>query len=996
MVDPSPIAEVLTGVFSEALWELLRRIATASLEEAPSKSAVDAAVEDGLESVIDTFEWVHEDPVLEEVCIFLAAPEVKALIQQVFAASASNHPRPRQARETFRTLWVHTFGEAHVAEGTDLWGHVIDAVGQSITSAIRQNVLEAHEAAAQRRHNVLLDHIAALQRNSDMLNRANPLLGDRVKDFVSRFIDVALLEHGTITPPSLDQEVRIPIKSLYVSPRFLRHGKTLSYDDLTAQLDRAVVRGDPGAGKSTLSSRIAFDVLEQQLGGSHPTSPRIPFVVALHPYGDAKKDRGWTLVTYIEHVVRTKYQIDPPEGVVEFLLLNGRGVVLFDGLDELQETRYRKEIRNDVEKFATIFPSTSIVVTSREVGYEQAPLENRSFPSFTIAPFDRGQVAEYVHNWYSASGLPKDEVESRTQRFLKESDRVPDLASNPLMLALMCNIHRGGELPPNRPSLYRECALMMFERWDKSRGIKRDLPYPTHLEKVLRYLAAWLFDNPAYAGGVTESELVESVGAYIVNELHDDPTEARSAAEKWVDFFQGRAWVLTAVGSTADEPLFHFAHPTFLEFFTAADLVSHFPTPNALVEHLLPYLRRAERDVVAQLAFQLQSAMVDRAADTHILLLLDEASRDDTPARQTLLSFAFRSLEFLVPSPAVLKRIVATLINEILRYSGSGATPAATSPGALLAAVFATATDNRIRLTPELCRTFVEAIVAGPPAVSHAIAKVSLYLSEVVDEHGGPGIEDAAAEAALGATHAIFEKARAPIRDLARNSLVAARQLLLLGELTPSEAARTLGPESLLAAVHLDILPGRRFASFAEELLARLRTESQRDTECMNVDSSLEGIAEVMGRSGTAFLPPLGPFAPVGVDTSGSARARPLEVSNDARFGVFALLATLTEAGVRVDDLADELGRLYDFDEWARILAARGDPDSAWNATPGWTTAQNALASRWSRGEVSFLKEPRRDRSGRTLVLYHVLDPDGQDAREYSDGWHGLRRRDYW
>lgn len=977
------MSDTLENVFGEALWEVLRRVASASFADPPPRSAVAEAVEEGLEAAVETLAWDFADPRLEEVCLFLGGPEVRSLVQQVFASSLSNRPRARQTRETFLALWGQTFDDAHTEEAGKLWQAIIEAAGKSIGNAIETNVLAAHEAASARRHNVLLDYLDALQRNMELLLRGRPLILQRVNDFAGKYVTVALLEHGTITPPSLDQEVRIPINNLYVFPTFVRHQQSITYDALTASLDRAVIRGNPGAGKSTLSSRIAYDVLEKS--GDLRTSGRLPIVVALHAYGEMKVHRGWTLVSYIEHVIQTKYQVAPPKGVTEFILLNGRAMVILDGLDELIDAKHRKEVRNDVEKFATLYPAARIIVTSREIGYEQAPLSEAMFHSYTIAPFDEPQVSTYVSKWYEASGLPRDEVSRRTARFLEESKRVPDLASNPLMLALMCNIHRGGELPPNRPALYRECALMMFERWDKSRGIKRDLPYPTHLEKILRYLAEWLFDNTAKAAGVTHSELVTKVSAYIRSQLNEDPIEAQSAAEKWIDFFRGRAWVLTALGSTTEESLYHFAHPTFLEFFAASELVSRYPTPESLVAYLLPYLERAERDVVAQLAFQLQSATIGSAADFQIGTLLDVAASRDAPVRQTVLSFAFRTLEFLVPSPATLRRVVAALESEFLQASavpekkGSERQTDARSAAVLAALLFNSATDNRVRLVPELQRAFTSTIESGRPEAVRALATASVYLPNLVNVDLASTGDDILMEAAVSASNAILEGAKSPIKAFAKHSHAVARQLLLVGEIPIEGMARNLGLESLFAAVHLPAIPTRRFGSVAEELLRLLRSDRVAPGKHRVLERTLEGVTSVFNPVPSPFVAPLGVFAPAVVDRSAPLRASG-QLSPDAKFGVFLLLAVLAECQVDVGGLADELSLVFRFEPWAKAVATQAvDSDGDPFNVAEWSRDQNDLVSRWATRELRFTRDPHGGRPG--VVVYF----DFSEERGYVD-----------
>ena len=168
------------------------------------------------------------------------------------------------------------------------------------------------------------------------------------------------------------------------------------------------------------------------------------------------------------------------------------------------------------------------MVTSRKVGYEQAPLDHETFELFHIAPFDETQVNEYIRKWFAADEeMPQAQREEKAEAFLKESRSVPDLRSNPLMLALLCNIYRGENyIPRNRPDVYEKCALMLFEKWDKSRGIYVPLPFEVHVRPAMMHLAHWIYSNETLQGGVTEAALIGETTCYLCPRRYEDLDEA--------------------------------------------------------------------------------------------------------------------------------------------------------------------------------------------------------------------------------------------------------------------------------------------------------------------------------------------------------------------------------------------------------------------------------------------------------------------------------------
>lgn len=370
----------------------------------------------------------------------------------------------------------------------------------------------------------------------------------------------------------------------------------------------------------------------------------------MRDYGAEKKTLNCSILQFIELTANSTYQIEAPNGAFEYLLLNGRVIVIFDGLDELLETSYRQKITSDVESFCNLYPSVPVLVTSREVGYEQAPLDEKKFEAYRLAPFNEEQITEYVTKWFRADiDLTPIQQQHKTQSFLNESGIVPDLRSNPLMLALMCNIYRGENyIPQNRPDLYEKCAVMLFERWDKTRGIVVPLPFEAHIRPAMMYLAHWIYTNDALQSGVDEEKLISKTADYLLEHRYDDREEAEMAARQFIEFCKGRAWVFTDTGAG----LYQFTHRTFLEYFTAFHLVRKHSTPESLIKVLTKRIAKREWDIVAQLSIQLLNKYSEGAGDEILTVLVNTASQMDVTnaERWNLISFAARCLNFIVPS----------------------------------------------------------------------------------------------------------------------------------------------------------------------------------------------------------------------------------------------------------------------------------------------------------------------------------------------------------
>ncbi len=392
----------------------------------------------------------------------------------------------------------------------------------------------------------------------------------------------------------------------------------------------------------------------------------------LRDYGSEKKSHGLSILQFIELTSNSDYQLAAPSGAFEYLLLNGRALVVFDGLDELLDTSDRQKISNDVELFAELYPSVPIIVTSREVGYDQAPLDEERFEIFRLAPFSEPQIESYVQKWFATSSdLTSAEQKKKTASFLSESRIVTDLTSNPLMLALMCTIYRGeGTIPRNRPDVYGKCAEMLFEKWDKRRGIQVSLPIEAHVRPAMNHLASWIYDDEKLQGGVPQSSLIQEAKKYLLQWCFDDSAEAEAAAGQFIDFCTGRAWVFTDTGTkSGGERLYQFTHRTFLEYFTAVNLVQTHRTPEELAQMLNPHIAKQEWDTVAQLAFQLKGRGFQGDSDLLITGLLSAAKPVEARASWNLLDFAARCLGFMVPTPSVRRNVTNDCLDACIRHT---------------------------------------------------------------------------------------------------------------------------------------------------------------------------------------------------------------------------------------------------------------------------------------------------------------------------------------
>ena len=547
------------------------------------------------------------------------------------------------------------------------------AVTTSSKTELRAISVAASAAAAE-----------ASVRNTDLLKKVKSL--DVIHTFETQLRDQIRAAHSSMKLPHAGTTRKVPYRQLFVEPMLnvLEDGvqsdimsNPLKVQDALAASPRTVVLGNPGGGKSTLALKFTWDLARL---APKPGRPSVPLLVVLREYSESIKSDKQTLVSYLESVCRSPYNIEPPPGAIEYLLLNGKAFVILDGLDELIDISVRQQLVSSVEAFATLYPTVPILVTTREVGYEQAPLDEKVFSSFSLAPLSRPQVEEYARKWFSLDdSVDKTHREDLARAFITDSEFVSDLRTNPLMLSLMCGIYASEHyIPANRPEVYRKCAELLFERWDKQRGIITPLPFDAHVRFALNALALWMFSNPKYDTGLSRSALTRFMTKYLLDRRFSDEADAENAAEQFISFCTGRAWVLTDVGSDRQQELYGFTHRTFLEFFAANQLVRLNSSASALFDALISKIELEEWDMVGQLALQILGNNVEDGSDDFLARLLDVYDATmDRASKRNMLAFANRSLGFIVPRPTIVDRLVNATIEQ---DRSSKSSPSSTSP----------------------------------------------------------------------------------------------------------------------------------------------------------------------------------------------------------------------------------------------------------------------------------------------------------------------------
>ncbi len=452
---------------------------------------------------------------------------------------------------------------------------------------------------------------------------------------------------------------------------------TQGYISFRRSFDRAVILGDPGGGKSTLTQLLCYDLANQiVLNAANPGAAgfdardlRLPIRIILRALEKRQQQSpSYQIFDYLVDEIRI-FADNNTQLATAFLkqaLTLGQIVILFDGLDEILDVSSRRAMTVLIEQFCNAYSSCPNLITSRVVGYPDAPLSH-DYQIYTLSRFNKDEVRKFSEQLIRAvTGEKLEAAKVKAEQFILQTQTAAgDLRENPLLLGLMVYIFNiRGDVPNNRPEIYKECSLLMFEKWDQRRDIIFELPTDFDMLDLFGYLASQIFGAAETEDGVSEEWLVGRLRTFF-NSWYEDKARSVAAARILVDFITGRAWVMCEIGPG----VYKFTHRTFLEYFFARRLEEEAGGVTSLIHHhLISKVSQSQWDVVSHLALQITTFRSGPKSVQALDALFKSASEVKFEPKEEInfLTFWARSLEYLTIPEARLREAIEYIFNRVL------------------------------------------------------------------------------------------------------------------------------------------------------------------------------------------------------------------------------------------------------------------------------------------------------------------------------------------
>jgi predicted NACHT family NTPase len=338
------------------------------------------------------------------------------------------------------------------------------------------------------------------------------------------------------------------------------------------EFDKLMLLGKPGAGKTTFLKRLATLCNKGTL-----QRHRVPVFITLKDFADKSKKPD--LLTYIGQWLN-EMGVQGAQAT-EHLLHHGRFFVLLDGLDEVSEVS-SKSVLKEIQAFSNRFSQNAFVISCRIAAKE---FTFQQFTEAEIADFNNARIADFATRWFQAK-----QSEEKINLFLGKLEANPpikELATNPLLLTLLCLVFEGRtDFPSNRSELYKEGIDVLLKKWDGARCIERESVYRNlslkRKEDLLSQIAFKTFDSGTFFFKQKEAErLIEQ---YIQNlpDAETDPEILQINSESVLKSIEAQH----GTTSRTSTGIYSFSHLTFHEYFTSRYILERYELYQHLVRHL--------------------------------------------------------------------------------------------------------------------------------------------------------------------------------------------------------------------------------------------------------------------------------------------------------------------------------------------------------------------------------------------------------------------------
>lgn len=379
------------------------------------------------------------------------------------------------------------------------------------------------------------------------------------------------------------------------------------------QHPRLVLLGLAGSGKSTLLRFVSLTLAQQGLKPDAawfkqempgwPASDRelVPVFLELRKFAATlpsplPKVAGFAPLWDFLVGQLTPHKLADSAPALAAALEAGRGLVFFDGLDEVPGDAGKQHVAQLIQEFGRgRFAKSRMVVTCRNRAYEEACAQIPGFVTAELLDLDDDKIDAFIQRFYAElrhvgrcdANVAADRTTSLQQAVRHRPD-LRELARRPMLLTVMAMVHLDEHLPEKRSALFEKFTDLLLFRWEENKRrdddpATGDGPGDSSVAELLREGGAddktifrGVLNRLAYEarrgqGAADENARILLAQADLLHELEKLPPEKVFGTES------RRAWAVRMLnglefraGLLVPEPGHRYSLPHKLQEFMAA------------------------------------------------------------------------------------------------------------------------------------------------------------------------------------------------------------------------------------------------------------------------------------------------------------------------------------------------------------------------------------------------------------------------------------------
>jgi hypothetical protein len=531
---------------------------------------------------------------------------------------------------------------------------LIHADGEALSPILTEQIIESDKSIGGDLHSL------------QYLSPSGETISDnKIKMAKEKYFEYLSKECGEITLEGLpaDQQVgfqRLNLENifvpLYLNPfieaRYIRSSESSeivekngyieerkSVGKILSKQARLAILAGPGGGKTTLLKRLAiayaFPDRRKSLDDNLPDRKWFPLLIRCRQLDNLASSSINNILSSIPNWAEMNDLAEPFSLLVCRALRDGEILLLVDGLDEISDEGKRITFIKQLRTFLAVYPTVSIIVTSREAGFRIVGGALSTYcRRYRIADFDDDDITRLTLAWHKEVVGDQEKVRLDAEKLAKticETERVRELAKNPLLLTTLLLVKRwAGQLPSSRSVLYGKALEVLLMTWNVE-GYE-----PIDQDEAIPQLAFIAFTMMKEGVQRISSRRLKELLRLARKQMPEVLGYARISVSEFVKRVELRSSILVLSGHQIEQgtlyPIYEFRHKTFQEYLAARAVENGYYPDRKDEDSILSILKPHLKDENWKEVVSLSAVLAGRKVGPLIEYLIEECKKMGKPS----------------------------------------------------------------------------------------------------------------------------------------------------------------------------------------------------------------------------------------------------------------------------------------------------------------------------------------------------------------------------